>query len=150
MSEINLAQQVDFYLLGSIDKSGKFKYACRIAQKAYQQGLKVFVQAEDLESCEMLDALLWTFSQGSFVPHAVVRDDSKSWDDFPVQIGDNASIPKHADLLISLSAGPPNQHRHFNRIADLVIDDPVEKQTGRTRFKFYRDLGITPNTHNVG
>ena len=144
-----MSQQVDFYLLGNVDQTGKLKYACRIAQKAFKQGLKVFVQTENSEQCQHLDTMLWTFSQGSFVPHAVVNEDPENWENFPVQLGSIAPAGEPAHLLISLTADPPNPHTPFNRIVDLITDDPAEKQAGRNRFRYYREQGIEPKTHLI-
>lgn len=144
-----MSQQVDFYLLGNVDQTGKFKYACRIAQKAFKQGLKVFMQTENSEQCQHLDTLLWTFSQSSFVPHAVLNEGSENWENFPVQLGKTAPLSEPAHLLISLTADPPNSHTQFERIADLITDNPIEKQAGRNRFRYYRQQGIEPDTHLI-
>lgn len=144
-----MSQQVDFYLLGNVDQTGKLKYACRIAQKAFKQGLKVFVQTENSAQCQQLDTLLWTFSQGSFVPHTVVNEAPENWENFPVQLGKAAPLGDAAHLLISLTADPPNGHTQFKRIADLITDEPTEKQAGRNRFRYYRQHGIEPATHKI-
>lgn len=146
-----MSQQVDFYLLGDVAQADKLKYACRIAQKAFLQGLKVFVQTENSEQCQHLDAMLWTFSQRSFVPHAVVNDGVGDWESFPVQLGEQVGeqVGEPAQLLISLTAEPPNSHKQFERIADLITDEPGEKQAGRNRYRYYKEQGIEPKTHSI-
>ncbi len=143
---------MDFYLLGNVGQTGKFTYACRIAWKAFSRGLKVYLQTQSSEHSRQLDAMLWTFSQASFIPHAIANNVAENWENFPVQLGqtpDSDNGP-HADLLISLTRDAPVAHAGYKRIADLIIDDPDEKQSGRERFRYYREQGIAPNTHHIG
>ena len=62
--------KVDFYLLGE-GADSRERIACRLAEKAWRLGNRVYVLAPDQAAAQALDELLWTFSQGSFVPHAV-------------------------------------------------------------------------------
>lgn len=144
-----MSQQVDFYVLGNVDQVGKLKYACRIAQKAFVQGLNVFMHTENSEQCQQLNTMLWTFSQASFVPHAVVNEQPENWENFPVQLGNSAPVSESVDLLISLTAAAPDPHTQYQRIADLITDDVAEKESGRNRFRYYRQQGIEPNTHVI-
>jgi len=167
-----MTAQVDFYVLSQTDAAAKHTYACRIANKAFGQGMTVFIATEDAAQSEALDKLLWTFAQNSFVPHVVCDDFSrhprsplsgggdgdgdvdrdgdgdKTLARYPVQIGSDAA-PHTFDLLISLRAQAPADYANFTRVAELIIDDEAEKTAGRARFKFYREQGITPNTHNI-
>jgi DNA polymerase-3 subunit chi len=150
-----MTQQVDFYILGKLESTAKFKYACRVAQKAYLQGLTVYLHTESQQQNSELDMLLWTFSQGSFVPHIIADNAMADWQQYPVQLGDtldnveNDGADTTVDLLISLISDPPRTHSRFNRIVDLVTDFPEQKASGRRRFRYYREQGIEPNTHTV-
>jgi DNA polymerase-3 subunit chi len=144
-----VVEQIDFYVLGNVGRDGRFNYACRIAQKIYLQGLRVYIQTADHENSKELDALLWTFSQGSFVPHALSDKATRNWEDFPVQVGDGLAKNENADVLISLTDDVPENYTSFCRIAELVTDDPGEKAAARERYKFYRDQGIEPVTHKI-
>ena len=67
--------KIDFYLLdnnGPADNStGKSGFACRLTQKVFSQGYKIFIYADDLSLISKMDKLLWTFQPGSFLPHAI-------------------------------------------------------------------------------
>ena len=143
-----MVERVDFYVLESSGADGRARYACRVAQKAYLQGLRVFVNTAPGSEDE-LDSLLWTFSQGSFVPHALCEMASGNWVDFPVQIGSASRCGEGADLLINLEPDVPNQFDSFQRIADVVTNDPRDREAGRNRFRFYREQGIEPETHRI-
>ena len=144
-----MIEQVDFYILGNVDKIAKLKFACRIAQKAYAQGLKVYLQTESRQQSEELDALMWTFSQASFVPHTLSDDIGNCWESYPVQLGSVLESNKDADVLVSLIEDIPKACAQFRRIVDLITDSPSEKASGRKRYRHYRSLGIEPNTHLI-
>ena len=141
-------EQVDFYLLKAQDKVAALALACRIANKAYSQGMTVYLQTNSLVECETLDRHLWTFSDESYLPHGIETDDS-NWQKYPVQIGCRDSMRDQIDLLISLSDEVPTNAFSYKRIADVIVDSPEQKQRGRVRFKHYRDKGIEPNTHSL-
>jgi DNA polymerase-3 subunit chi len=149
-----MTQQVDFFILGKLDSTAKFKYACRVTQKAFLRGHKVYLHTESQEQNSELDMLLWTFSQGSFIPHKIVDKATVSWQHYPVQLGDTLDHVGNGgdievDLMISLTSDPPRSHARFNRIIDLVTDFPDQKAAGRRRFRYYREQGIEPNTHTA-
>ena len=66
--------QVDFYILGSDSDDARLKLACRIAEKAMKLDNHVYIHVETPAQGQQLDDLLWTFSQGSFVPHRQLQD----------------------------------------------------------------------------
>ncbi len=147
-----MTEQVDFYILGKVDRVAKIRYACVIAQKAYSQSMKVYLLTENHEQSEQLDKLLWTFSQSSFIPHTIANNATENWQHFPLQIGDTIDMDSNgtgdrADLLICLINDIPQAHTQFRRVADLVID--TEKASARARFRYYREQGIEPNTHII-
>lgn len=144
-----MTDQIDFYILSNADQQVKMQFACRIVQKAYDQGLKVYLQTENAEHCDQVNEMLWTFSQGSFIPHTICSDNSQDWNDFPVQLGLESDVNLDADLLINLVSRPPRSFQAFHRIADLVGDEPADKAAGRDRFRFYREQGIEPKTHTI-
>ena len=65
------ATKVDFYTLGEPDRRARLVTACRLAEKAYDQGLRVAVRTASAAETAEFDELLWTFADRSFVPHVV-------------------------------------------------------------------------------
>jgi len=143
-----MAEQVDFYLLGQANTTEKFKFACRLAHKAYARGLTVYMQTGAEDQSRYLDKLLWTFSQESFVPHTL-REGQTDWRQYPVQIGPREGGSDQVDLLITLQSAVPDDYHNYRRVADLITDDAHEKQAGRARYRVYRDNGLEPQTHKM-
>ncbi len=67
---------VDFYLKEQCTGQQYLVMACKVAAKAWHSGYQVFVLSNDTEQSRRIDDLLWTFNQGSFIPHAVRGDDA--------------------------------------------------------------------------
>ena len=143
-----MTEQVDFYILEDADPHAKLRAACRIIQKAFSQGLKVYAQTAGPAQSEALDRLLWTFSQGSFIPHAIADPEPRPWPDYPVQLGAGPP-PAGAEVLINMADGDPGQPRPCRRIIELVGAAAPDKAAGRQRFRAYREQGLEPNTHRL-
>lgn len=143
-----MTEQVDFYILAEQGEKARMRYACRVANKAYPQH-KVFVITADRQQAEAFDSLLWTFSQGSFVPHGLA-DENSAWQDYPVQIGTRIDEhAKQADVLINLMPEASEEHLCFSRVLEFVGADEDEKSRGRTRFRFFKAHGLEPATHRI-
>ena len=108
--------KVDFYLLGAADPRARLTTACRIAEKACDQGLRVAVRTASPSETAELDDLMWTFSDRSFVPHAVWPAEPAVADETPVLIASGALPASHRDVLINLATDTPADAAHFGRI----------------------------------
>lgn len=139
--------RVDFYLLGN-SGDRRETFACRLVDKAYRLGHRVYVLAPDAASAQDLDELLWTFSQGSFVPHAI-EPAANDNDNPPVLIGHAEPPPSFHDVLVSLADEVPSWFSRFERVAELVDGDESGKTRARERFRFYRERGYPLETHNL-
>ena len=143
------AAKVDFYLLGTPDPRARLATACRLAEKAFDQGLRVAMHTTSPAETAELDELLWTFSDRSFVPHAVWPADSSLAEETPVLIANGALPATHRDVLINLGGDPPADALHFGRICEIVGADEGAKRQARVRWRSYRNAGLTPESHNL-
>ncbi|MEM7194155.1 MAG: DNA polymerase III subunit chi [Pseudomonadota bacterium] len=141
--------RVDFYLLESSNGRAKDMLACRLATKAFASDMKVYIRVSETSDAQRMDELLWTFKQNSFLPHAIAHADNNA-DQYPIQIGTDTEPPAGCDdFLIQMSGHNNSAASQFNRIAELVGPGDAEKQAGRERFRYYRQHGIEPDTHQV-
>jgi DNA polymerase-3 subunit chi len=144
-----MVPRVDFYVLDGADDRARLVYACRLIEKAYLQRHTVCVNVESAAEAEAFDTLLWTFSDQSFVPHAIAGDGAVAAlaPGTPVQVGCGVAVA--ADLLVNLGREVPAFYESFPRVAELVDADPQRRDAGRRRFVQYRDRGHPPETHRV-
>jgi DNA polymerase-3 subunit chi len=138
--------RVDFYVLSADAPDARLRYACRLAERAVEQGCYVYIQTPDVQR---LDDLLWTFSDGSFLPHEIYRGQPASHDRVKVMLGSEMGPPSHRSLLINLMDAMPPDINAYERIAEIVDVDPERKRSARERYKRYREQGCTLDSHNV-
>jgi DNA polymerase-3 subunit chi len=139
--------RIDFYVLSQAGEQARQTFACRLAEKAYRLDNKVHIHTADRTAAQRLDELLWTFRDGSFVPHHVIGGSTSP--DSPITIGCGDTDVDARDLLINLCDDIPAIAESFPRIAELVSSDADVKQRSRKRFAVYRDQGHQIDTHNV-
>ena len=143
--------RVSFYVLSGAKPTTRLGYACRLAEKAYKLHHRIHAHASDAGMAQALDVLLWTFRQGSFVPHAMLT--SSSHLNSPVTIGfagiSTPGEPPSADLLINLAVDVPAFFSRYARIAEIVDSSPESREAGRARHRYYREKGLEPETHEV-
>ncbi|MEM7284454.1 MAG: DNA polymerase III subunit chi, partial [Pseudomonadota bacterium] len=63
--------RVDFYILKDTAPEARELFAARLVEKAYRLGHKVFVHTANMHLATLFDEYLWTFRDGSFVPHCI-------------------------------------------------------------------------------
>lgn len=133
--------KISFYVLPEGDDA--LPFACRVTEKAFRLGQAVYLHCPDASRAQTLDDMLWTFRQGSFIPHTRALDDA----DTPVLIG-NAEPPAHCEgLMINLGEEIPLFFSRFERVAEFVTS--ATKQSARGRYKFYQDRGYELETHKI-
>jgi DNA polymerase-3 subunit chi len=139
--------QVDFYLLPDAAEPARLLFACRLADKAYRLGHRVFIHSASAEQSRQLDDMLWTFQQNSFVPHCLYRDAGEAPP--PVLLGHDAEPDSGSEVLINLAGEVPLFFSRFERVAELVSQDDGVRRDGRRRYSFYKERGYPLNTHEI-
>lgn len=140
--------RVDFYVLPDAADDGPLPTACRLCEKAVAAGKRVHVHVPDEDLAREFDRLLWIYKQGGFVAHERVGA-SDNPDPAPVLIGTGEPLPSHQDVLVNLGAEVPAFFDRFERVLEIVAGDAATRGQSRQRFKFYRDRGITPESHKL-
>jgi DNA polymerase-3 subunit chi len=139
--------QVDFYVLDSPGAAARQRFACRLAEKAYRLKNTVHILADTRESAMQLDELLWTFRDGSFVPHEISSADGAA--EAPVTIGYGSHPSGAHDLLINLSDEVAVADESVPRVAEIVSSDDDSLRRSRRRFATYRHQRHTLETHKL-
>lgn len=140
--------KVNFYVLSSLSEQARQAFACKLAEKAYRLGFKSYILTNSLQQAQQIDHTLWTFRANSFVPHEIFQDNVPSAAN-AVIIGTQQPPALWQHTLINLSTDCPLQVAQSTQIFELLDNDETQKQAGRLRYRHYKTLGITPNTHNM-
>jgi DNA polymerase-3 subunit chi len=144
-----MTERVDFYVLKSAAAKQRWAFVCRLTEKAYLKDLSVVIVNDTLADAQALDDLLWTFNERSFIPHKVCLDEHSVDPATKVYLAALPVALPAADLLVNLTAGLPAHWERYPRIAEVIDADEDRRRLGRERFKTYRDLKVTLETHQL-
>ena len=139
--------RVDFYISTTDKPDNDLVTACRLADKAYKLGHRLYIHTDDQQQAERVDDLLWTFRDGSFIPHCMDKDEDA--EDHPVVIGHDDNPSEIRDVLINLSGNVPSFFSRFERVAEVVNGKAELREASRERFRFYKERGYELNTHEI-
>jgi DNA polymerase III subunit chi len=140
--------RVDFYILDQDSAAGRLKLACKLAEKAYLAAQTVLVWHTDPAELRAFDEMLWTFNDGSFVPHEGLPTDG-ALSESPVQLSSGVALSANVDIIVNLAPDLPPFLPKTRRVAEIIDGDELRRRAGRARFKAYRELGVQPASHNI-
>lgn len=138
---MSVLERIDFYILPDASIEARWRFTGRLADKAWRLGHSVLILVETPEQARDLDQQLWALPEESFLPHRCLEDTGQP--PAQVEISHSQKLGEHSDLLINLSEQPPEQLARFQRLAEVVIQQPDLLETCRKRFKHYQTEGYT-------
>lgn len=139
--------RVDFYLLNNSEPEAIWLVVCRLLEKAYQRGHRVFVYCDNQKDAEYLDELLWTYKDDSFIPHNLQGEGPEPPPS--VQIGYGAEPRGFNDILINMSATIPSYFSRFRRVMEVVASSDAAKEISRAHYREYRAKQCELHTHPI-
>ncbi len=137
--------RVDFYILAEPKPQARYPYACRIIDKAYQQGHRIHVHTDSALEAHVMDDLLWTFRDDSFIPHQITAANT----DIAVTIDHQDGDVSNKDILINLAKTIPTCISQFNRIIEIVPENMELKTICREHYRYYQQQGNDIKTHKI-
>lgn len=137
--------QADFYVLPYAEPESRNAFLCRLADKVLGRGLNVFIHVNSEADANRLDQLLWDYRADAFIPHGILNQKPTA----PVQIGWGDQLPTHRDVYINLGLEASAATLAFDRILEIVIQQPDILIATRKNFALYKKSGITPKMHDM-
>ena len=138
--------RVDFYILADESRRKMHYFACRLAEKAYQQNNRILIKTDNADESRLIDDLLWSFKEDNFLPHAV--SGAMASEELPILISHETENDNNFNLLINLSSTNAEKNQ-FDRIAEILNQEPARKQTGRQHYKIYKEFGFELQHHEM-
>jgi DNA polymerase-3 subunit chi len=136
---------VGFYVVQTSDPGERLQVAARLADKAFQRGHRVFINATDEAQATLLNELLWSFRPASFLPHGLHGQEHSE----TIAIGWGQEPDNHNDLLINLQLGIPSFFSRFARVAEVVTQEPDSLAALRKSWTFYKERGYQLEKHDL-
>lgn len=120
--------------------------ACKLVEKALAQEMHVYIHTDQLSTSTRLDELLWTYSDLSFIPHALTPSTEQG---LKVLIGHSGEPSEPCELLINLSNEIPSFLERFERMAEVLDQEEAILVAGRKRYQIYRKQGYNLDYHQL-
>ena len=112
----------------------------RLLERALAEGHRVVVLAGSAERVSQLDALLWTYSEASFMPHGSARDANMRRQ--PVFLTERHENPNAATMLVLVDGVNSGQLAAFARCCDMFDgNDPGAVEAARKRWSEAKSAG---------
>jgi DNA polymerase-3 subunit chi len=137
--------RVGFYIVDSTERDSRLRLALRLTDKAHQRGNRIFIHAASEDEARWLDEQLWAFRPSSFLPHALVTDEPAE----QICIGWGQEPRQHDDLLINLQLAVPPFVGRFQRVAELVNQEPERLEALRASWRHYKSRGYAVEEHRL-
>ena len=113
----------------------------KLLEKALAAGLRVVVKLGSEERVEALNAALWTYEQGAFLPHGSARDGNAP--DQPVWLTEGDDNPNGAAVLVLADGAESDRIADYARC--LALFDGCDENAlaaARVRWKACKDKGF--------
>jgi DNA polymerase-3 subunit chi len=137
--------RVGFYIVQSGDAADRLRVAARLTEKAFRRGHRIYLHVADEQQAREVDELLWSFRPSAFLPHGLVGSDDAQ----QIAIGWQDEPAGHDDLLINLALGIPGFFARFQRVAEVVTQDPGSLAALRQSWRFYQERGYRLEKHEL-
>lgn len=137
--------RVGFYVVQEAEQNQRLHVAARLADKAFARGHRIFINATDKGQAQALSELLWNFRPASFLPHGLCGEEHAD----TIAIGWGQDPDQHNDLLINLQLEIPAFFSRFQRVAEVVTQDPDSLAALRRSWTFYKERGYQLEKHDL-
>jgi len=125
-------------------------------RKRVLAGQRLVVYCKDGSRLAAFDRMLWAFDDTAFVPHVLANDPLAPETpvvltaEEPLQALQAAGQPDQPQpWLLNLDDDCPPGFDAFERLLEIVSDDPDDKQAARQRWRTYQTAGHAPQSHDL-
>ena len=136
--------KIDFHILPTIQENDVFHYVARLVQKAMARQHQVLVATSSAEQALAVSDAIWACSPESFMTHTLIDQPH-----YPLQISHNHQCGEHHDVLINLCAEIPEYFSRFERIFEVVCQQPQWLSASRDHYRFYQDHRYAIDRHDL-
>ena len=114
----------------------------KLLEKVLESGRRAVVLTGSEERADALDAALWTYEQGSFLPHGTARGGRPERQ--PILLSADDAVPNDAHIVVMVDGVAPADLDRFERCLDMFDGtDPQALEAARARWRAHRDRGDT-------
>ena len=136
--------KVDFHILPAFHETDRLSYLVRLVRKAQSQSLNILISVEDDEHLAQTSQALWAASPETFLAHEPIEASFH-----PLQLSTSDQCGEHHQVLINLRKEAPSFFSRFERVFEVVSQEPDILTASRARYRFYKDRGYALAKHDL-
>jgi DNA polymerase-3 subunit chi len=136
--------KVDFHILPTFHETDRLNYVVRLVRKAQSQSLNILISVEDDDHLEQTSHALWAASPESFLVHEPIDEKFCS-----LQLSTSDQCGDHHQVLINLRKETPSFFSRFERVFEVVSQEPEILTASRARYRFYKNRGYALAQHDL-
>lgn len=137
--------QVDFHIIPVFQSEDRYAYAARLVAKALSRRHRVLIAVDDEAMGRAVSEALWAATPESFIAHSMLESN----EDDAVQIGWRDHPGSHHEVLVNLASDIPEYFSRFDRVFEVVSQDPTVLGQTRDHYRFYQDRGYPLSRHDL-
>ena len=137
--------KLTFYSLSTTEARQRSFFCCRLLEKIYRLGHHCYVLTDSDSQSNMLNHLLWTFRQNSFIPHALYTGALPS-PDHKILIGTASAPTGWQKIIVNFSEQPVVTLTQTERLLEIVDNEPTRLYQGRMRYRYYQQQRLAFKT----
>lgn len=129
--------ELTFYILKSDDAKTRHFFCCKLIETIYRQGYHCYLLTDSDSQSRMLDRLLWTFRENSFIPHALysvgIQENANK-----VLIGSASPPEGWQTIIVNYARQPLQRLNKTERLLEIVDQHPERLREGQQRYRHYQ------------
>ena len=137
--------EADFYVLPASDPEARALFLCRLCDRVLGTGKQMHIHCTNEEEAHHLDQLLWEHKPEAFLPHAMIGADTPA----PISLGWDEQRPEHQQVFVNMALELPDDALNYERILEIVVQEPAILQATRKNYRMYQDKGITARMNDM-
>lgn len=156
-----MPSRVDFYILNSTRDQDRWSLLSTLLTRQWPKGHRFHIHLASEQECKSLDQYLWQSDITSFLPHhclgETVTDMSPHETEHqdlsiksPITLGHPGTPAEQGDILVNFAEELPVFYTAFERVLEIVVQDPHWLKIQREHYRFFREKGLTPHIHKMG
>ena len=119
--------------------ANKNHFVCDLAEKIYNEGFSLTIFCQKPNDATLLDRLLWSWKQDSFIPHSIENSNIPDMAE-KVVITTNPQLEVNSEAIILYNPLPPENLLLYKVVLDFAeVYDNEKRQLSRQRYKTLRD-----------
>jgi len=114
----------------------------KLLERVIASGKRALVRVESEERVSIINSILWTYDQSSFLPHGTIKEGRAASQ--PIWITEKYENPNESDVLVVLDGNETPDLDDFERCLEVFNGaDDAAVDVARARWRHYTNSGYT-------